>query len=347
MPRFLILAMTFTLAVSAVLPARDLTWDRLHDLPDAHGFAGAFAGVHGDALIVAGGSNFSETPLWEKGPKVWHDRIFVLPDPDGEWIEAGRLPRAVAEGVSISTNRGVLCIGGGDSDRHFSDVFLLQWEGGCIQIVEQAALPVPLAGAAGARVGNVVYVAGGRLNPKDTRASAVFLALDLTDMERGWQEVKSWPGPERMLAVAAADEEAFYLISGIQLREGETVQERLGYLTDVYAYRGGSGWSRLPDLPHPVAAAPSPSVVAAPGEPMVFGGVDGKQLGLSPRRHPGLPNEVLQLDPEAGEWRVVGQTPAARVVLPAVEWGGKVVFPSGELSPGVRSPQIWRLTIAK
>src|ERR1043166_8747887 len=36
-----------------------LQWQKLPPIPDAEGFAGAFAGVSGGALIVAGGANIA------------------------------------------------------------------------------------------------------------------------------------------------------------------------------------------------------------------------------------------------------------------------------------------------
>ena len=53
-----------------------LEWQQLGSLPDELGVAGPFAGVHNDALIIAGGANFPR-PVWQND-KVWHDRIFVL-----------------------------------------------------------------------------------------------------------------------------------------------------------------------------------------------------------------------------------------------------------------------------
>ena len=59
-----------------------LKWEELTELPAPDGLdenigvAGPFVGVHNDALIVAGGANFPEKPLWETY-KVWHDRIYV------------------------------------------------------------------------------------------------------------------------------------------------------------------------------------------------------------------------------------------------------------------------------
>ena len=48
----------------------DLKWERLPDLPDAEGFAGSYAGVHGEMLLVAGGANFPENGRMQYLPCV-------------------------------------------------------------------------------------------------------------------------------------------------------------------------------------------------------------------------------------------------------------------------------------
>src|SRR5688572_7918347 len=81
---------------AAYAPLATLTWTSLPPLPDPLGFAGPYAGVSNGALLVAGGANFPEGPPWEGHPKVWHDRIFVLERPDGQWRQADdTLPRAL------------------------------------------------------------------------------------------------------------------------------------------------------------------------------------------------------------------------------------------------------------
>ncbi len=65
----------------------------LPSLPDAHGFAGAFAGISHGTLLVAGGANFPDKKPWEGGQKVWHDNVYALELPAGSWKLVGRLPR--------------------------------------------------------------------------------------------------------------------------------------------------------------------------------------------------------------------------------------------------------------
>ncbi len=115
-----------SIAVADEKPAESramLQWSELPALPDELGVAGPFAGVHNDALIVAGGANFPK-PVWEND-KVWHDAIYVLTrsGEDYVWKDGGKLPRPLAYGAAVSTADGVVCIGGNDADETFSDVF--------------------------------------------------------------------------------------------------------------------------------------------------------------------------------------------------------------------------------
>jgi N-acetylneuraminate epimerase len=64
-------------------------------------------------------------------------------------------------------------------------------------------------------VSNVVYVVGGTATPTATQALKTFWALDLSKRNAQWRELETWPGSERMLSVAAAQGDAFYLFSGV------------------------------------------------------------------------------------------------------------------------------------
>lgn len=166
-----ILAMSGAVSAGAAdgSPAREvLVWSQLPPLPPAPGqaeqigVAGAFAGVHNDALIVAGGANFPRGLPWEtladgfSPPKVYHKNIFVLvkvneggqgeqtaegKDVDGsqryKWIDSElQLDQPWSYGVSIPTAEGLVCLGGEWKDTenyvtvpHLSQsVFVLKWD---------------------------------------------------------------------------------------------------------------------------------------------------------------------------------------------------------------------------
>jgi N-acetylneuraminic acid mutarotase len=179
----------------------------LAPLPDVRGFAGPQAGVSNGALLVAGGTNFPEKMPWEGGKKVWHDDVYVLESPGAaEWKHAGKLPHPLAHAAAITTRRGLLCVGGSDGTQAVRDAVLIEWKDGRLAIQKLADLPSPLAGVAGAVVGDTVYIAGGYngTDPGSGPSSHLFLSLDLARDGAKWKEREPWPGPERFYAVAAA-----------------------------------------------------------------------------------------------------------------------------------------------
>jgi N-acetylneuraminic acid mutarotase len=182
-----------------------LQWSELPALPDPMGFAGPFVGVSNDALIVAGGANFPDGPPWDGFNKVWHDDVFVLAEPNGMWQTGYKLPRPIGYGISVTWNGYIACLGGGDSEQHYSEAFLLRWTGETIETIPLPSMPRPCAFGAGVLIGDTVFVAGGQESPSSESATKCFWALDLSAPadRRQWTELPSWPGVERILPVMA------------------------------------------------------------------------------------------------------------------------------------------------
>lgn len=320
-------------------PATGDEWRKLPAIPDEHGFAGAFAGTSGGALIVAGGANFPDKKPWEGGQKVWHDRVFVLDRPDGKWQIAGKLPRPLGYGVSVSDGRSTICVGGSDSTQHHADCFRLDWKDGKIAHSPMPALPRPLANMVGAIVGEWLYVVGGIERPDDIKASTSAYRLNLSDDRARWESIADLPGEGRMLAMAGSADGSLFVVGGVSL-EAVDGKPRRKYLKDAYRFDARTGWSRVADAPGPIAAAPSPMPSDATSL-YVLGGDDGSNVSTPPDKHPGFSNVVHRFDPRTGRWSVSGKLIAPRVTVPTVWWNDRWVVPSGELRPGVRSPEVW------
>jgi N-acetylneuraminic acid mutarotase len=322
-----------------------LRWARLPAVPDREGFAAPFAGVSGRALLVAGGANFPDKKPWEGGAKVWYDTVFVLEQPGGAWLEAGKLPRPLGYGVSVSTADGVLCLGGSDAKRHYADAFLLRWSNGKLHRRKMPSLPAPRANMCGAMVGHTVYLAGGADSATATNALKTFWSLDLAAKRPRWQSLPPCPGPARMLAVAGAHDGAFFLFSGVSLHGGADGKPVRSYLRDAYRFTPAAGWTRLADMPRATVAAPSPAPLRD-SRLLVISGDDGALANFEPKsRHPGFPRDVLAYDPRADRWSHLGDSPLSRATVPVVEWQEHAVIPNGEARPGVRSPEVWTLDI--
>jgi len=360
-----------------------LNWSELPELPPAKdqstqpGLAGAFVGIHNNALIIAGGANFPN-PVWESN-KVWHDDIYVLvkntessasDDVTYNWVTGFKLDKPVAYGSSVSTSHGVVCIGGNDSEKTFSEVFLLQWdpEEKKIKTKQLPNLPSPLAYSSATSIDNKVYVAGGTTGLGLETAQSCFWSLDLSEIQNAvfeWQRLPSWPGPPRAFAILAAQHnnrnDCVYLISGRWIGTNGEIE----FLTDVYEFtpekivlnkiEGETGvyagktnpWRKRTDVPRCVMAGTGIGI----GQSHVFvlGGADGSlfhQADALKDEHPGFPTEALMYHTITDTWTSAGPIPANHVTTTAVRWGENsildpIVIASGEVRPRVRSPKIW------
>jgi N-acetylneuraminate epimerase len=332
----------------------DIKWSTLPALPDTTGFAGSFAGVSYGALLVAGGSNFPDGGApWKGSVKKWYDKIFVLENKESNWREAGKLPVPLGYGVSISTDNGLVIVGGSNEKGHVANVWCLQYKDGAIQTDSLPSLPFPLANTCGVLLNNKIYVAGGLVAPDSPATSNAFLVLDLSKPGSNWKTLPAWPGPSRMLAVAGAAEDRFYLFSGTQLVNGQRQ-----YLQDAYVYKLDSGWKTLAPLPHAVVAAPSPAYYTGDHSWMIFGGDDGRmasQASELKEKHPGFNDTILLYDVTANRWQTNGKIHTAKkqdafthpnnsiwapVTSPMVQWDDQLIFAGGEVRPATRTPNV-------
>lgn len=319
-------------------------WDKLAPLPNQSGVAGAFAGVSHNSLLVAGGANFPEKKPWEGGKKVWHDEVFVLESPDGKWKQAGKLPQPLAYGISASYKDQLFCVGGSDATKHHAEVFSLNWIHNQLKIQNYPPLPVPIANACGTIWGSSLVIIGGQESPTASSALSHGFQLDLSNRQPEWKKLPPLPGEPRILATVAANQESLFVFGGAKLISQEDGSTSRKYLQDAYAYTQAAGWKRLPDLPEPLAASPSPAPVMQ-SKIYVFGGDNGSQLNSEPSAHTGFSKRILVFDLQKQNWQSIGELPAPRVTVPCVSWGNTWIVPSGEIRPGIRSPEVWRFTL--
>ena len=320
----------------------NLVWEKLPAIPDAEGFAGAFAGVSNRALIVAGGANIAGNKWAEPLRKKWYDSVFVLEKPEGKWRGGFVLPRALGYGVSVTTELGIACIGGSDSQQHHAECFRLEWRDGRIVTTALPALPRPCANMCGALVGSAIYVAGGIERPDATVALKTFWKLDLASAAPRWETLEPWPGPERMFAVAGVVGDSFFIFSGAKLSAGADGKQVREFLRDAYRFTPGKGWTRLADMPRAAVAAPTPALNAGGSRVLIVSGDDGSKVDFQPvREHPGFPRTVLAYDAERDAWSSAGEAPFSRATVPVVRWLGRDVIPNGEVRPRVRTPEVW------
>jgi N-acetylneuraminic acid mutarotase len=349
-----------------------LRYSPLPDLPPQQGqanpgVAGAFAGVSHGALLLAGGANFPNGYPWQGGTKVWQPTIYMLTPKSQQWRPAGVLAQPLAYGASVSWRNQLIGLGGNDATGRHAQVFTLTWDAatGQVQTGTLPALPLALANHAAAVLGDVLYAFGGESNHGTEKS---LYALHLARPAAGWQKRADLPGPARAFTALVAQGGALYVLGGRETLAGTTT-----VFQDAYVYQPSqNSWAPLPDLPTPLAA----HAAAAEGAHslLIFGGDDGVRLGqiealnrqlaalpaeadkadLTRQRnelqivHPGFRREVWEYRTDTRTWSVADKLPfATPVTTPAVRWGQRFVLPSGEVSPGIRTPASWQITVAK
>lgn len=355
---WLALVTTLFLTVTSSALGNDglLAWEELPPVPDELGFAGPFAGIHNDALIVAGGANFPR-PVWDND-KIWHDGVFILTKNGGEfaWKTGGKLSRPIAYGAAVSTEDGVVCMGGNDADEAFDDVFLLSWDSKSetLTTTEYPSLPRPCAFSAATIIDEVIYLAGGQSGQSLETAMTNFWSLDISKKsikeEFVWKELPAWPGPSRALNLTVSQHNGYndcvYVISG-RRQEGDAADPAsFGFLKDVWEYTPAtSSWRQRADAPRCLMAGTGVGfgqshifVLGGATEKLFFRGNELKD------DHPGFIKQSLAYHTITDTWTEAGATPANHVTTIALKWDGDIIVPTGEVRPRVRSPNVLRVT---
>ena len=320
-----------------------LQWSLLPDLPTPLGLGGPFVGVSNDVLVVAGGSNFPTSPF-QGGTKQWRRDVYILEPDSGAWRTNFQIEHPLAYGGSVSTDQGFILLGGSDAQRHYRDVWRLQWQDGTLNQQKLPDLPQACAMTSAALLGTSIYVAGGQQAPDSTRAMNNFWRLDLSHPEPAWEVLDTWPGPARILPVVAAQDGAVYVFSGAEIitaADGSTTRR---FLSDAYRYRPNAGWQPVADVPQPVVAAAA--ITEGPSHILIFSGDDGElffraqELGDD---HPGFSKTVLAYHTITDTWTELGEMTEALVTTSATRWNDRIVIASGEDRPGHRSPHVLAL----
>ena len=323
-----------------------IEWDYTLKLPQISdnenpGVAGAFSGFVGNQLVIAGGANFPDAMPWDGGIKTWWQTAYAInvDSKEANWnIYNDFLPEPLGYGVSIQLPEGILCIGGCNATQCSDQVFLITQTDGKLSIsTDWPSLPVPLANATGALLGNQIYIAGGQSSMSEEEATNHFFMLDLNNIKKGWNVLPSWPGKSRGYAVSAAQKDGFdhcfYLFSGRDYKPGGYIE----VLTDGYVYNPRlKSWSVV-EQEFPVMAGTATPIGL--NHILFLGGVH--QLIPGSMEHPGFDNKVRLFHTITKTMIEKEEIPfPVGVTSQIIRKGNQIYLASGELKPGIRTPYI-------
>ena len=253
-----------------------------------------------------------------------------------------------------------------------------------VEIISGPGLPEPLTNFAFAKVDNTVYAAGG-ISDFGGASTKAFYRLSLmgnspSDWE--WEVLPSWDGNPRAFSVGAAQsnglENCFYLFSGRNV----DAKGDWDVLFDAHVFNPntntweiisngiGQNFKVMAGTAFPLGAS---SIIFTSGSDGILAkkevdikkrieqlkgrlaaGEDvGQQLELAKMEltnhrndHPGFGNKIYGFNTISKEFYGVGElSQTGQVTTTAVKWGEDIVVPSGEVRPGVRTPEIHKITI--
>lgn len=374
---FLILAILYSSCLVGQ-EVSELKFTPLSSLPavegeNSLGYAGMMGGVHNGAVIAGGGANFPAGLPWEGGAKEWYSTIYLMEN-DTWRLSSVSLPLPLAYGASVSTDDGVLILGGDNWDGVSNKVFLLRYDRSKsdLDLVNYPDLPEPLAYTAAVISDGFVYVAGGMNTETSTNS---FYRLNLKE-KKVWEKLADFPGEPRAVHSMAVQETSnsrnIFLIGGRNQSKGQLAKPLTRYLSYDLNKRE---WIDKGDLiVHGEPKVRMGAVAETMGSMhiLLYGGSDEvlfnklqslelaiakedngeSRNGLISERdqilydHPGFSKEIWAFNSITEKWFVFD---SVSVNLPVTTLGFKkgkdFLIVSGEISPGIRTPGVYSFTV--
>ena len=242
-------------------------------------------------------------------------------------------------------------------------------------------MPLPLASVAFALVGRKIFVAGG-ITELTGSSQHVFFSMELSGDDPAawkWEQLPGWEGPSRAFATGVSQSNGvhncFYLFSGRSIENGG-----VEVLYDAHVYDPFSeSWSLISDghsqefpfmagTAFPLGASSIVFTSGADGTEMKkqiaiekqLAGLHSRCLEGEPFRdqlkmketelfnhldfHPGFGNKVVVFNTITSELHVLDTLPGTgQLTTTAIAWDQSYIISSGEIRPGVRTPDILRI----
>ena len=342
---YAIIGMMVVTACSSRPDVYEISLEKMQGFPteDAgflKGVSALYAGVIDGNLLIAGGCNFPDTPAADGGKKVFYPDVYITSlsnDTAFEWKKIGQLPQAAAYGVTISTEKGLICVGGATATHSLSDVFLLSLQKDVLKKDTLPSLPATIDNMAGALVGHSLYIVGGNVN--GIPSSAMYM-LDLLDLSGGWKKETDIPGEPRVQPVCVAQDGKLYIWGGF----APAIEGHQASLSvDGYMYSPETKeWSSVATP----CDAEGNEISLGGGMGTSFG--EGIYAGKEYLSHPvewyRFNRNLLLYHPQTNKWTTLGEyEQGARAGAVIVSQDGFHYIINGELKPGIRTNEINRI----
>ena len=336
--------------------------------------------------MIAGGCNFPETPAAEGGKKKFYQGIYAADasaDSVFVWRKVGQLPVAAAYGVSVSTPRGIVCVGGSNENGSLSAVYRLSLSDDKQAVIVDTlpSLPCTMDNMSGSVVDYTLFVAGGNVNGKPSNG---LYCLNLGNPETGWQQLPDFPGAPRVQPVCVGqrkeNETLLYLWGGFSgafdgrsatlstdgycyspsLQQWQPVSTPIGSDSVPVALGGGAGIALTDSLILCTGGVNKDIFLSAlQREEMMKAEVTGgnqaavdslkseaKTYMLHPAEWYRFNDRILIYNTRRDKWEEAVRSQDVARAGAALTGQGQTFFNiNGELKPGIRTPEIAKIMI--
>lgn len=361
---YAIIGMMVVAACSSRPDVYEISLEKMQGFPteDAgflKGVSALYAGVIDGNLLIAGGCNFPDTPAADGGKKVFYPDVYITSlsnDTAFEWKKIGQLPQAAAYGVTISTEKGLICVGGATATHSLSDVFLLSLQKDVLKKDTLPSLPATIDNMAGALVGHSLYIVGGNVN--GIPSSAMYM-LDLLDLSGGWKKETDIPGEPRVQPVCVAQDGKLYIWGGFAPAiEGHQASLSVdGYMYSPETKEWSSVATPCDAEGNEISLGGGMGTSFGEGMILCAGGVDkdiflkalqgiyaGKEYLSHPVEWYRFNRNLLLYHSQTNKWTTLGEyEQGARAGAVIVSQDGFHYIINGELKPGIRTNEINRI----
>jgi cyclically-permuted mutarotase family protein len=363
-----------------------ISWSQAALLPDLSGVkqigvAGPFAGLSNGVMLIAGGSNFPGAKPWNGGKKVNRREIYLLSKLHGAAFKCIALNQYLAEGMaygaSVTTSKGIVCLGGETDGANCSTkAFLMRWDAHRRIVVfdDLPPIPIAIANASATAINGTVYLFGGE--KKGIPVDKAFL-LDLNNNHPKWKSIPPLPiAMSHSVAVPQSNKHysCIYVIggrsataSGISHLHGTTfcfdpVQQKWSRLSDISDGKKATNLSAATAI----AIGDDRIILISGDKGDIFHKIESYNAAINKAatesekkelqtkkmelitHHPGFSQDVYLYNTVTDQWRKLHKLPFhGQVTTTAVKWGNNILIPGGEIMPGTRTAAITLGLISK
>ncbi|OMQ11857.1 galactose oxidase [[Flexibacter] sp. ATCC 35103] len=374
-----ILIMSTTVGFSQKTKITNVEWKKAAQLQNTDGslslgFAGPINGISNNVLIVAGGANFPDKMPWEGGKKHYSNEIHVLEKAadDFNWNTKAihTLPEPIAYPGNVTTNSGIVYVGGENENGLSNKAYLLNWNADKNEIETKSLpdFPIAITNIALTHLDNIVYAIGG---DEAKQSSDLVFSLDLNAEKPEWKLLTKLPFALAN-SVSIIQNEKIYVIGG--RTKTSTAISDLHNTTLAFDLKKQT-WetkANISDGKQTTNFSAGAGIAIGTEYILILGGDNGTtfhkietyisqiasatseeekakliaEKNILNTTHKGFYNEILLYNTHTNKWSKIGELPfLAHVTTTATIWNDKIVLSNGEIKPGIRTPDVMLGTI--